>query len=126
VADGLTCAIAGIPLTDIPRTLLRHGEIHQLRYAQHLGYDLDQISDVLRVISPLHLVPKVPRAGRMIFAGNADRLVTPDQVVDLWKHWEKPEIVWYAGSHISFMRERDVWNGVDRTLRDTGLVAESS
>ena len=122
LADGLACAIPGIPLADFSRAVTRHGAAHQIRYAQHIGYDLDQIRDVLKVVSPLTLTPRVPLEGRMIFGANADRLVTPDQVQDLWRHWEEPEIVWYAGSHISFMNERDVWNGVDRTLRDSGVV----
>ena len=56
-----------------------------------------------------------------MFAGTADRLVTPDHVRDLWRHWEEPEIVWYQGSHISFLKERAVWAGVDRVLRENGL-----
>jgi hypothetical protein len=48
--------------------------------------------------------------------------VTPDQVVDLWRHWEEPEIVWYEGTHVSFMGERSVWAGVDRTLSENGLA----
>ena len=122
LSDGLSCAIPGIPVTDLRRTLERHGSPHQMRYAQTLGYDLDRMSEVLRVISPLALAPRVPLPGRMIFAANADRLVPPDQPLDLWRHWEEPEIVWYEGSHVSFMNEQRVWAGVDRTLRENGLA----
>jgi hypothetical protein len=93
-----------------------------MRYAQTLGYDLDRMSEVLRVISPLALAPRVPLPGRMIFAANADRLVPPDQPLDLWRHWEEPEIVWYEGTHVGFMNEHRVWAGVDRTLRENGLA----
>ena len=74
------------------------------------------------VIAPLAMAPRVPREGRMIFAGTADRLVPSDQIVDLWRHWEEPEIVWYEGTHVSFANERSVWAGVDRTLRENGLA----
>ena len=121
VADGLACAIPGIPLVDIPRMLMRHASAHQMRYAIHKGYDLDRAGELMRVVSPLALEPRVPHEGRLIFGGNADRLVTPDQVRDLWRHWDEPEIVWYSGSHISFTGEREVWSAVDRTLRDSGL-----
>lgn len=121
LAEGLTCAIPGIPLADVIRILSRHASAHQMRYAVHRGFDLDRASDVLRVVSPLVLKPRVPLAGRMIFGATADRLVTPDQVHDLWRHWEKPEIVWYNGAHVSFGSERDVWTGVYRTLRENGL-----
>lgn len=123
VADGLACAIAGIPLADIPRMLRRHGAAQQIQYAIHRGLDFERAEEIMRVVSPLTLRPRVPREGRLIFSGNADRLVSPDQVRDLWRHWEEPEIVWYSGSHLSFNAERAVWSAVDRTLRTTGLVA---
>jgi dienelactone hydrolase len=122
LTDGLSCAVPGIPVSDLRRVLERHAAPHQIRYAQTLGYDFDRIGEVLRVISPLALTPRVPFEGRMFFAANADRLVPPDQVRDLWRHWEEPEIVWYEGTHVSFMNERSVWTGVDRTLRENGLA----
>ncbi len=122
VAEGLSCAVPGIPVADLPRILERHAAPHQMRYAQMLGFDLDRVGEVLRVISPLALTPRVPLEGRMIFGANADRFVPADQVRDLWRHWEEPEIVWYEGTHVSFMNEPRVWSGVDRTLRENGLV----
>lgn len=122
LADGLACAIAGIPLTDIPRMLKRHGAAHQIRYAIHRGLDFERASEVMKVVSPLALEPRVPHEARLIFSGNADRLVPPDQVRDLWRHWGEPEIVWYAGAHLSFGSERTVWGAVDRTLRETGVA----
>jgi len=123
LAEGLACAVPGIPLADVHRVLMRHGSGPQLDYARHLGLDLDRVRDILRVVSPLALEPKVPHGGRMLFGATADRLVTPDQVLDLWRHWDEPEIVWYEGSHISFTGERAVWEGVDRTFRNAGVAA---
>jgi len=123
VAEGLACAIPGIPLADMTRLLSRHAAPHQMRFAEHMGFDLDRAREILRVVSPLVLKPKVPFEGRMIFGATADRLVTPDHVRDLWRHWDEPEIVWYNGGHVSFGSERDVWSGVDRTLRENGLCA---
>ena len=122
VTDGLRCAVLGIPVADWRQILERHAAPHQLRYAQTLGYDLERLSEILRVVSPLALRPRVPLAGRMLFGATADRLVPPDQVRALWQHWEEPEIVWYEGTHVSFMNEREVWAGVDRTLRESGLT----
>ncbi len=121
IADGLDCAIPGIPLADIPRMLDRHGSAHQMRYAKSKGFDLGRAGEMLRVVAPLVLRPKVPLAGRMIFGATADRLVSPDHVRDLWRHWDEPEIVWYDGAHVSFGSERQVWSGVDRTLRESGV-----
>ena len=123
IAEGLACAIPGIPLADITRMLSRHASPHQLRYAEHKGFDLEKARELLRVVSPLVLKPKVPLEGRMIFGATADRLITPDHVRDLWRHWDEPEIVWYNGGHVTFGSERDVWFGVDRKLRENGLSA---
>jgi hypothetical protein len=121
LAEGLSCAIPGIPLVEISRIVERHASVHQIRYAEACGFDLERVAEILRVINPLALSPQVPHRGRMIFGATADRLVTPDHVRDLWRHWEEPEIVWYQGSHISFMNERAVWAGVYRTMRENGL-----
>ena len=121
--EGLACAIAGIPLSDIPRMLARHAVPRQLERALRGGYSLEQAGEVLRVVSPLALAPKVPKEGRMLFGAVADRLVTPDQVRDLWRHWEEPEIVWYQGGHVTFRLERSVFAGIDRTLQRAGLIA---
>lgn len=120
--DGLVCAIPGISLADIPRMLARHAVPRQLSRALAGGYCLDRAREVLCVVSPLALEPKVPKAGRMLFGAVADRLVTPDHVRDLWRHWDEPEIVWYQGGHVTFRLERSVFAGIDRMLRKSGLV----
>lgn len=123
LVDDLAAAVPGIPLADVRRVLERHGAGPQLDYAKHLGLDLDRVGEILRVVSPLALEPAVPHDGRMLFGATADRLVTPDQVRDLWRHWQEPEIVWYEGAHVSFMGEREVWQAVDRTFHKAGIAA---
>lgn len=123
LVDDLACVIAGIPLVDIPRILERHAVPERLREARQHGYSLVCAREVLSVASPLALMPRVPKAGRMLFGAVADRLVTPDHVLDLWRHWDEPEIVWYQGGHVTYRAERSVYAGIDRTLRATGLVA---
>ena len=118
----LVCAIAGVPVTDIVRVLWRHGPNLVIRHGEHLGVQRDEVSEVMSVVSPLALEPRVARDRRYIFGAIADRLVPPDQVCDLWEHWEKPRIVWYPGAHVTFRRDP----GVRRLLRDaldeSGLV----
>lgn len=123
LATGLSAAVPGIPLLSIERILRRHGPEAQLAWAMNRGFDLDRVADLLRVITPTSLRPRVQKENRFLFGATGDRLVTPDQVRDLWRHWDEPEIVWYDGSHISFARETSVWEGVDRTLRESGLAA---
>ncbi len=115
--DRLACAVAGIPAADFARTFYRHGGPWQERAALHAGLSEAKMAEVLRVVSPLALTPKVPHAHRAIFAGVGDRLVPPDQVRDLWRHWGEPRIVWYQGAHLTLGMHPGVRALIDATLR---------
>jgi hypothetical protein len=121
--DDLACAIPGIPATDFERLVWRHGPPLHVRHAVALGLERDDVRDVLRVVSPLVLLPKVPRERRYLFGAVADRLVPPDQVRDLWRHWEKPRIVWYQGAHVTFRLEPRVDELIETALRESGLAS---
>lgn len=119
--DGLTCAILGVPVADLIDLLGRHAGLS--------ADDPRQRTVVLaaplgRMVSPLSLEPRIPMAGRFIYAGIADRLVHPrEQVVRLWEHWGRPEIVWYAGGHTGFFQSNPVQRFVDGALVQSGLVS---
>jgi hypothetical protein len=118
---GLTCAILGVPVADLVEILSRHSGLSSddprrdtITMAKPLG----------RMVSPLSLTPQVPLHGRFIYGGLADRVVHPrDQVIRLWEHWDKPEIVWYPGGHTGFFRSRPVHDFIDTALRRSGLVS---
>jgi hypothetical protein len=120
---GLTCAILGVPVADLIELLGRHAGLssddprrHTVTLAEPIG----------RMVSPLSLTPRVPKAGRFIYAGIADRLVHPrEQVIRLWEHWGRPEIVWYQGGHTGFFQSRPVQRFVDDALVQSGLVIGS-
>lgn len=119
--DDLTCAVLGVPVANLIEVLTNQGGLRDddprremLGLAEPLG----------RMLSPLSLAPRVPMAGRFIYAGVADRLVNPrDQVMRLWEHWGRPEIIWYQGAHTGFFRSRPVQDFVDGALRQSGLVS---
>jgi hypothetical protein len=121
--DGLTCAILGVPVADLVELLGRHSVLgaddprrHTVALAKPIGL----------MASPLSLSPRVPMEGRFIFAGIADQLVHPrEQVVRLWEHWGRPEIVWYQGGHTGFFRSRPVQRFVQEALIQSGLVDQS-
>ena len=76
-----------------------------------------------RMMSPLSLAPLVPMTGCLIYAVVADRLVRPrEQVVRLWQHWGKPEIVWYPGGHTGFFQSRCVQKFAWDALQQSGLI----
>lgn len=118
--DGLTCAILGVPVADLVDVLGRHSGLsnddprrHTMQLAEPIG----------RMVSPLSLTPRVPMQGRFIYAGVADRLVHPrEQVNRLWKHWGRPEIVWYPGGHTGFFRSQPVQRFVWEALQQSGLL----
>ena len=60
----------------------------------------------------------MPQEHRAIFAGVGDRLVPPDQVRDLWRHWGEPRIAWYQGSHLTLNMHPEVRELTESTLRN--------
>ena len=59
-----------------------------------------------------------------MYAGVVDQLISPDHARDLWRHWEEPRIVWYPGSHVSFLFENEVTDLLDEAfggMRDLAL-----
>lgn len=124
--DGeLGCVIAGIPAVDFRRLTWRHGAPLQIRYAQHRGLVHDEVSEVLSVISPLALTPKVARERLFIFAAICDQLVPADQARDLWRHWDRPRIEWYQGAHVTFRMHPQVEQLVRQALEQGGLLRRS-
>lgn len=117
---GLTCAILGVPVADLIELLGRHSGLGEndprsrtVRLAEPIG----------RMVSPLSLTPLVPMPGRFLYAGVADQLVHPrEQVIRLWEHWGRPQIVWYPGGHTGFFRSRPVQRFVQDALMQSGLV----
>lgn len=120
VEHGLTCAILGVPVADLIQLLARHAGLgpddprrQTVTLAEPIG----------RMVSPLSLDPLVPMSGRFIYAGVADRLVHPrDQIIRIWEHWGRPEIVWYQGGHTGFFQSRPVQRFVDSALLQSGLI----
>ena len=120
----LTCAILGVPVADLVTVLGRHSGLSHddprrrtMKLAEPIG----------RMTSPLSLTPLVPMQGRFIYAGVADQVVHPrEQVIRLWEHWGKPEIVWYPGGHAGFFRSQPVQRFVWGALQQSGLLDASA
>ena len=120
--EELAAVIAGVPATDLTRLAWRHGIPLQILHAERGGLVHDEVSELLRVISPLALEPRVPRVRRYLFAGVADRIVPAAQARDLWRHWDRPQIVWYQGGHVTFPGHPSVQRMVADALRECGLI----
>jgi len=126
LASGLSCAIPGIAVTDFARIFWHHGSAFQLREIERREITREQVAMLFRVISPLHLEPKVPHEGRAIFGGVCDRIVPPDHQRDLFEHWGQPRMVWYQGGHLTFMTDPSVRRSIESTLRETLLSGSAA
>ncbi|ANW66433.1 hypothetical protein BCA37_25260 [Mycobacterium sp. djl-10] len=118
--DGLSCAILGVPVADLTTLLSRHAGISRTDPRRET---VEAAAPLGRMVSSLSLSPRVPMRGRFIYAGVADQLVHPrEQVIRLWEHWGRPEIVWYQGGHTGFFHSRPVQPAIDAALVQSGLV----
>jgi hypothetical protein len=120
--DELAGVIAGIPLTDVSRAVWRHGPPLYIRFSESQGVVHEEVAEVLSVVSPLSLAPRVPHERRYLFGAVADRLVPVDQVRDLWLHWDQPRIVWYQGGHVTFRFHAPVRQLLKDAFRESGLT----
>jgi hypothetical protein len=125
-ADGLDCAIAGIPATDFGRLVRSHVPRVVLRGVEMVGLSFERVEKLLSVVSPFSFRPRVPRRRRYLYAGVRDRLAPPEHARDLWRHWDEPRMGWSPGSHVSFVWEPVVKTFLLEALRDAGLLDSES
>jgi dienelactone hydrolase len=122
LSDELDGVVAGIPA--ISHTGITRFNVPPifLGLAEKLGLRWDWIEQLVRVVSPLALAPRVPWDRRFVFGATADRLVPAEGVRDLWRHWGRPRLEWYDGSHVSFGWERPVRKLLREAFTRCGLV----
>ncbi len=113
----LACAIAGIPASRLAPMLGRLVEPRMTAGLAERGIGLNEVEQLFKVISPLAEPPKLALDKRYIFAGVADHMVPAEHVAELWRHWEKPRIEWYQGSHVSWLWEKSAQNLLDEVTQ---------
>ena len=120
--DELRCVIAGIPAVDFANLARDNEPWVMRRYDRDFALDWQLVRAITHVVSPLAFTPKVPREGRFIYAGVADRIARPDQARALWRHWDRPAIHWFQGGHILGLRDSGIEPFVENALAETGLL----
>lgn len=119
--DDLTCAILGVPPSNLVDLLGRHSG---LAADDPRRMTIELAEPIGRMISPISMPPLVPPQGRFIYAGVADRIVHPrQQVLQLWEHWGRPDVGWYHGGHTGFFEAKPVARYVDAALVQSGLIS---
>lgn len=116
--SGLACAVAGIPANQLAPMILQLSEPRVAAGLAERGIGLAEIERLFKVISPLAMSPKLDIEKRYIFAGIADRMVPASHVAELWRHWQKPRIEWYQGSHVSWLWEKLAQDLIDEAVRE--------
>lgn len=114
--EGIDCAIAGVPATELGELTCYHASSRALSLAKRHGITPDRLTAALHPVSPLALAPRLARERRYLFGAMADRFVPPRQVEALWRHWDEPEIAWYPGAHLTFWWHPRVSQFVTRAL----------
>ena len=112
----LDFVVAGIPAVDFAAALWRHLPPQHRLYSSEHGLTQERYRQVLSPVSPLARPPLMERERLYLFAGVADRLVLPEQVLQLSAHWGVP-IQWYQGSHLSFRSEPVVRGHIEAAMQ---------
>ena len=73
--------------------------------------------------SPLTHALAIPTERALIVAGRGDAIVAPEQPLALWRHWGRPSLHWYDGSHVTPFRRETVFAAGIRHLRTLELAA---
>lgn len=120
--DSIDCVIAGIPASDFVGLVEGHVPQLAVDIAARIGFPFDDLRTMLRVVSPLAMPPLVPRRGRYVYAATHDALAIPSQASELWRHWGRPRIEWYVGSHVSFLWEAQVKGLLREAFESAGML----
>jgi pimeloyl-ACP methyl ester carboxylesterase len=111
---------APVRLGTFPSTLYVHS-----RYAKRMPPPLavGELDEAYRAHSPLTYPLSLPRERVMLVAGRGDRIVPPEHALSLWRHWGRPGIHWYGGSHVTPFRRAAVFAAGARHLRRLAIVS---
>jgi pimeloyl-ACP methyl ester carboxylesterase len=123
LVDELACVIpiaAPVHLGAFPSALFARSR-HARRSAPPLT--ARELEDAYRVHSPLTHRLALPRDRALIVAGRGDRIVPPDHALNLWRHWRRPSLHWFGGSHVTPFRRAAVFAAGVRHLRTIGILS---
>jgi len=68
------------------------------------AFSREELRAAYRVHSPLTYARRIDKTRALILAGRGDQIVPPDHPHSLWRHWGKPDIYWFSGSHLAPFR----------------------
>jgi hypothetical protein len=123
IESGLGCAITVVPVASLTAMIGRDLSEERRLAREALGLTEEVWEQAWAPHAPLLHAPRVEKSARLIVAGLADRICTPDQAQRLFEHWERPAIHWFPGTHLAPIGRRATRARIEQHLRDT-LLAE--
>jgi pimeloyl-ACP methyl ester carboxylesterase len=118
----IDCVGVANPAVDPSHLFWRNALSLATRYLKTAGVTEEKMDVLLRVVSPLAMQPLVGHERCAIFAGVADRVVPAAEANSLWRHWERPRIAWYQGTHRAFLSTPEGRTFIATTLRAAGVA----
>lgn len=122
VDDGIDCVIAANPSVDPSKMFWRDGLSMATRYLKTNGVTQKKTDLLLGTVSPLALEPRVSWERRTVLASVADRIIPASEPDRLWRHWDRPRVMWHQGTHFGLLRTTAGKAAVEDALRDSGVV----
>jgi pimeloyl-ACP methyl ester carboxylesterase len=117
--NDLAFVVAGIPLVDLASILWQHLPPAYRKYFKDQRVGAKVFRQLLSVVSPLIRPCQLPSDRRAIFAGVADRVITPEHPLQLARHWDV-DIAWYQGGHLTFRGEDAMRKSIGSMLQRAG------
>lgn len=120
---GLAAVVCGVPTADVSTMLADTMAGHWGPEVVARAHVRDEAPQTLsRLVSPLHFPAVLPTDRLFVYAAVGDRLVTPQQALALWRHWNRPAIRWLQGGHI-LNNVRAARRFVVLAMRSSGVAA---
>ncbi len=123
IDEAVDTVIAGIPAVDTAAAIRRRTPARQWADLNRHGLFGECLDLIHRPVNPLSFTPFVAHERRFIYAGIADQITTPGDAYLLWRHWDRPSVLWFRGTHIGTVGAGDVKRFVDDALRPLAVTA---
>jgi hypothetical protein len=83
---------------------------------------VDDLERAYRIHSPLTYPLAVPPERALVVGGRGDLVVPPEHAYALWRHWGKPAIWWFSGSHTAPFGRTEILARAAAHLDGLGLL----
>jgi pimeloyl-ACP methyl ester carboxylesterase len=94
----------------------------QYRSQANPTFSREELRAAYRVHSPLSHPLRIAKERVLIIAGRGDRIVPAEHPYALWRHWEKPAIHWFSGSHLAPFGRARIFASAADLLRRLGIL----